>query len=271
MSRVTWLVLALLATGCGESTGTINGITLDPAGNLVVAYGGFNLVCVVDPSDGRTLRTQETGVRVPDDVEAGPDGALWWTSLLSGEVGYANAAGEAIILADLGAGVNPIALAPDGRLIVARCNLGNDVYSLDPYTPSQPVMVFPDAGEGCGLNGMLFGADGWLYGAQPTMGRLVRVRLEDRTLEVLAEGLSPEAYAVALSPEGTVYAVDGRRVVRVGQGGTVETFVELPVGGDNLVFSADGSELFVSTGPDMRVLAYDRQGRERVLLQGPPR
>jgi sugar lactone lactonase YvrE len=270
MTRLAFAWLSLLLAGCGDLTANVNGVALDPQGNLVVAYGGYNLIRIVDPVEGRVLRDQTTGVRVPDDVEAGPNGALWWTSLLSGEVGYADAAGKAIILADVGAGVNPIALAPNGRLIVGRCDFGNDLYSLDPYTPSEPEIVFKDAGEGCGLNGMVFGRDGLLYGTQPTMGRVVRVNLESTTLEVLAEGLSHEAYALALHPDGTVYALDGKRVVRVLGGGAVETFVELPTRGDNLVFSADGSELFVSTGPDMRVLGYDRQGRERVLLEGSP-
>jgi hypothetical protein len=75
-------------------------------------------------------------------------------------------------------------------------------------------MVFADVGIGCSLNGMRFGADGWLYGAQPTMGRVVRVRLDGQTLEVLADGLSSETYGVALDATGAVFALGGKRVAR---------------------------------------------------------
>jgi sugar lactone lactonase YvrE len=264
------LLLLLLAAGCGDPTGIITGVSRDPQGNLVVTYAGHNLIRVVSPVDGTELREQRTGVRSPDDAAAGPHGELWWTSLLSGEVGYADASGKATILADPGIGVNSIALAPDGRLLVGLCFGGNDLLGLDPYVPGEPTVLLKDLGQGCSLNGIEFGKDGWLYGTQPQMGRVVRVNLASGALEVLASGLSEQAYAVALTPEDEVFALDGKRVVRVLGSGAVETFVELPNGGDNMAFSADGSELFVSTSTDMRVLGFDRQGRQRVLLEGSP-
>jgi len=262
----------LLLLACGAPTANVNGLAVDTDGNLVVAYGGYNRIRVLDPADGTVLRELNEGVRVPDDVEVRDDGTLWWTSLLSGEIGRADTNGDVTILADIGIGANPIALSPDGRLIVGRCGLGfgADLYALDPDAPSEPEVVVAGLGEGCALNGMVFGADGWLYGAQPTQGRILRVDLGSGAVEVLAEGLGPESYAVALDPSGAVFALDGERVVSVVDG-AVETFVELPIRGDNLVFSADGAELFVSTGPDMRVLAYPSAGGEpRTVVEGLP-
>jgi hypothetical protein len=66
------------------------------------------------------------------------------------------------------------------------------------------------------------------------MGRVVRVRLDGQTLEVLADGLSSETYGVALDATGAVFALGGKRVVSVSDG-RAETFVELPVRGDNRV------------------------------------
>jgi sugar lactone lactonase YvrE len=275
MKHTTSLVMTVVLLGCGDVTANLNGLTVDARGDLVLAYGGYNLIRVVKPSTGERVRDLTRGVRVPDDVEVDPTGAsdaTWWTSLLSGEIGRSSTDGPAVVLADLGTGANSIALSPDGRLIVGRCGLGvgDDLFALDPHRPSTPQVVFADIGVGCSLNGMRFGTDGWLYGAQPTMGRVVRVRLEGQVLEVLAESLSAESYAVALDAENTVFALDGKRVITVRQG-QVETFVELPVRGDNLVFSADGRELLVSTGPDMRVLAFDVVTREqRTVVSGPP-
>ena len=276
MKRLGMLVVFGALVACGDVTANLNGLTVDARGDLVIAYGGYNLLRVVNPFTGEKVRDVTRGVRVPDDVEVdatGASDAFWWTSLLSGEIGRSSGEGPAVVLADLGTGANSIALGPDGRLVVGRCGLGvgNDLFSLDPVTPGEPQVVFADVGMGCSLNGMRFGADGWLYGAQPTMGRVVRVLLDGKTLEVLADGLSSEAYAIALDSTGAVFALDGKRVVSV-RDARVETFVELPVRGDNLVFSADGRELFVSTGPDMRVLAFDVVTREqRVVVSGPPR
>jgi sugar lactone lactonase YvrE len=267
-----FLLWALVA-GCGDVTANLNGLTVDAKGDLVIAYGGYNLIRVVSPSTGVLVLDLTEGVRVPDDVEVDASGITWWTSLLSGEIGRSTGEGPAVVLADLGTGANSLALSPDGRLIVGRCGLGvgNDLFALDPTTPAEPQVIFKDVGVGCSLNGMVFGADGWLYGAQPTMGRVVRIQLEAQTLEVLADGLSDESYAVTLDPTGAVFALDGKRVVSVREG-RAETFVELPVRGDNLVFSADGRELFVSTGPDMRVFAFDRASRERrTVVSGSPR
>jgi sugar lactone lactonase YvrE len=272
MNHLPLLVLLASLSGCGDATANLNGITVDSNGDLVIAYGGYNLVRTVHPTTGARVRDVTRGVRVPDDVEVDANGTLWWTSLLSGEIGRSTGEGPAVVLADLGSGANAIALSPDGRLIVGRCGLGvgNDLFAIDPNQPSEPQVVFRDVGDGCSLNGMLFGADGWLYGAQPTMGRVVRVKLEGPVLEVLADGLSSETYAATLDSSGAVFALDGKRVISV-RDGTVETFVELPVRGDNLVFSADGRELFVSTGPDMRVFAFDRTTRERrTVVSGSP-
>lgn len=271
MNRL-WLVLLGALIGCGDVTANLNGVTVDGRGDLVLAYGGFNLIRVVNPVTGERVRDVTKGVRVPDDVEVDGD-VTWWTSLLSGEIGRSTGDGPAVVLADLGTGANSIALGPDGRLVVGRCGLGvgNDLFSLDPVTPSEPQVVFRDVGVGCSLNGMLFGADGWLYGAEPTMGRVVRVKLDAQSLEVLAEGLSSESYAVTLDATGVVFALDGKRVVTIADG-RAETFVELPVRGDNLVFSRDGRELFVSTGPDLRVFAFDRATKERrTVVAGSPR
>ncbi|MCU0696557.1 MAG: hypothetical protein MUC96_08520 [Myxococcaceae bacterium] len=273
--KVLRMLIVLGLSACGSSTANVNGLAVTREGQLVIAYGGFNLIRVVDPATGARVRDVTTGVRVPDDVEvdpAGLDDAIWWTSLLSGEVGRSSGDGPAVILADLGTGANALALSPERELIVGRCGLGigNDLFALSPTSVSEPRTVFADVGTGCSLNGMLFGADGWLYGAQPTMGRVVRVQLDGRTLEVLADGLGPESYAVALDPRGAVFALDGARVVSIA-GGKAETFVELPVRGDNLVFSRDGRELYVSMGPDLRVFAFDVETKaRRTIVSGNP-
>jgi sugar lactone lactonase YvrE len=269
--RTTLAFLVVGAGGCGDFSPTTNGIALNSDGQLVVAFGGLNVVRVIDPDDGAVVSELSRGVRVPDDVEVDARGVTWWTGLLSGEIGRSDGTGDAVILADLGTGANSLALSPAGELVVGRCGLGfgGELFALDPDAPSEPRLLAEGLGQGCALNGMVFGSDGLLYGAQPGDGRVVRLDVATGALEVLADGLSEEAYAVALDPAGNVFALDGERVVRV-ENGVAATFVELPVSGDNLVFGPDGVELFVTTGPNAGILAFDAvTGASRVVFDTP--
>lgn len=269
-TTAAFVALIAIVAGCGDFSPTTNGIALNSDGHLVVAFGGLNVVRVIDPNDGVVLSELRRGVRVPDDVEVDA-GVTWWTGLLSGEIGRSDGDGDAIVLADIGTGANSLTLSPNGELLVGRCGLGfgGELFALDPDVPSEPRLVAENLGQGCSLNGMVFGSDGRLYGAQPNDGRVVRLDVATGSVEVLADGLSDEAYAVALDPAGNVFALDGERVVRIADG-VADTFVELPVSGDNLVFGPLGAELFVTTGPNAGILAFDAvTGASRVVFDTP--
>ena len=66
-----------------------NGLAFDDQGQLYVASAMGQEIVVMDPQTGKILERlgPEDRVAGPDDLAFGPDGSLYWTDILSGEVG----------------------------------------------------------------------------------------------------------------------------------------------------------------------------------------
>jgi hypothetical protein len=76
--------------------------------------------------------TGPDGVLGPDDVTFGPDGSMYWTDILVGEVGR-RAPDGTVTKQFVAPGVNPITFSPDGRLFVGLCFLATACTN---WTPS---------------------------------------------------------------------------------------------------------------------------------------
>jgi hypothetical protein len=90
---------------------------------FILPVWGGNEIVKMDPNSGRILDRigREHGVFTPDDLTFGPDGSMYWTAILTGEIGKLTPEGEYIPLVNLGQGVNPITFSPDNQwLYVAR-------------------------------------------------------------------------------------------------------------------------------------------------------
>jgi streptogramin lyase len=136
-----------------------NGMVFDTQDRLFVASLAGREIVAMDPRTGRVVNQYgpDAGVQAPDDVAFGPDGSLYWTDLLTGEVGRRTADGS-VTKQLVGPGVNPIAFSADGRLFVAQAFFGNGLYELDPELVAAPTVVIPDSGERpFGLNGCISG------------------------------------------------------------------------------------------------------------------
>ncbi len=111
-----------------------NGLYFDRHDRLHIASVSGREIVVMDPDSGRILDRigPERGVESPDDLTFGPDGSLYWTALLTGEVGKLTPDGKKVIVAQGLMGANPITFSEDGRLFVARDFMGDGLYELDP-------------------------------------------------------------------------------------------------------------------------------------------
>ena len=160
----------------GAPISMTNGIVFDSNDRLYIASLVGREIVVMDQKTGKIIDwlNNELGVESPDDVAFGPDGSLYWTSLLTGTVGRISPDGvktEQFV----GPGANAITFSDDGRLFVALDFLGDALYELDPSLSNPIHLVAENFGF---LNAMDFGPDGYLYGPIWTQGKVVRINVD---------------------------------------------------------------------------------------------
>ena len=246
-----------------------NGVYVSPIdGNVYVASVIGSEITVHDPRTGELLDRigAERGVNGPDDLVIAPDGTLYWTELIAGNVGMLKPDGT-MRTQFVAPGVNPITLSDDGRLFVARDFLGDGLYELDPELLAPPQVIIPDL---VGFNGMDFGPDGLLYGPLFFGGALARIDVDAAVPapEIVATGFRIPG-AVAFSPEGVLHAVDFAegQVVRVDvETGATEVLADIDGVLDNVAFGADGT-LFTTAFADGQLLTLTPGNQLRALNQ----
>ena len=279
--HVTMLLaaLGLIVSGCIEKPEAITvlvqgspidgaaGIIFDSDDRLHIASIVGREIVVMDPETGEILDRlgPDVGVEGPDDLIFGRDGSLYWTSILTGEVGRLSPDGVCTSQF-VAPGVNPITFSDDGRLFVALDFMGDALYELDPDLVDPPRLIAEDLGF---LNGMDFGPDGFLYGPIWTKGKVVRVDVDNGTITTVADGFGVPA-AVKFDSEGRLHVVDymGEEVLRVdAETGSKEVIVLLPSGLDNLAFDSN-DRLYVSHGQDGSIFEVLADGTTRTVSPG---
>lgn len=248
-----------------------NGVMFGPDGRLYIASVTSSAVVAIDPESGDVSDRfgPEQGVIGPDDLAFGPDGSMFWTDIGSGDVGKRTPDGTATVVASLGPGVNPITFSDDGRLFVAQCFLGDQLYEIDPDGTEEPRLISDQLGPGCGLNGMDWGPDGKLYGPRWFHNEVVRVDVESGTVETAASDFQTPA-AVKFDSQGRLHVLDtgAGEVVRVDiVSGDKEVVGRPGVGRDNLAFS-DDDRLFVSSFADGSILEITGPETVREVISG---
>ncbi|MFN8035096.1 MAG: hypothetical protein U0V73_04115 [Acidimicrobiia bacterium] len=143
-----------------------NGLAVDGR-NLWVADWRGSQVLRVDRATGRILARfgKAQGVTTSDDVVVGPDHAIYWSGLGSGNVGRIGPDGTVSVVAHLDPSVNPITFAKDGTLYTGRTEIGTGLYAIDTSGKTPPKQVSPT----WDTNAFAFGPDGYLYGPKKGM------------------------------------------------------------------------------------------------------
>lgn len=241
-----------------------NGLNFDSQNRLYVGSVWGDEIVVMDPDSGRILNRlgAAQGVRTPDDLTFGPDGSLYWTAIISGEVGRLAPNGTKSTVAMLPPGVNPITFSDDGRLFVGLCFLGQGLYEVYPNGAS-PRLITRDIS--C-INAFDFGPDGYLYAPMLQEGRIVKINVDTAEFTTVATGF-PEPAAVKFDSQGRLYVVDNatREITRMNlQTQTREVITRLE-GVDNLAFDARG-RLFASDAQHGTVYEIMPNGKPRKLI-----
>jgi LPXTG-motif cell wall-anchored protein len=244
-----------------------NGLMFDAEDRLYIASDVGREIVVMDPETGKILDRlgPKVGVESPDDLAFGPDGSLYWTATLTGEVGRLSPDGvktsQSVAL-----GVNGITFSDDGRLFVSLDFLGDALYELDPKLVEPPRLIAENLGF---LNGMDWGPDGFLYGPIWTKGRVVRIDVDTGTITTVADGFGVPA-AVKFDSQGRLYVGDQMRgeVSRVDlKTGSKELIASGLFGLDNIAFDSQ-DRLFVANAQDGSISEVLTHGTTRTVSPG---
>jgi len=244
-----------------------NGLAFDDQGRLYIASAIGREIVVMDPQTGKILERYgpEDGVEGPDDLIFGPDGSLYWTEILSGEVGRRTPDGV-VTKQFVAPFVNPITFSDDGRLFVAQAFVNDGLYEVFPDLVTPPVKILGGDNPELHLNAMDFGPDGLLYAPRQQMNQIVRINVDTTEVEVLTDQFEG---ACKFDSQGRLHVGLEDRVVRFDPDtGVVTPVVTLPGGGlDNIVFDSQ-DKLFTSNFRDGSVHAILTHGRARQLSPG---
>jgi sugar lactone lactonase YvrE len=244
-----------------------NGLMFDAKGRLYIASVVGREIVVMDPETGEILDRlgPDRGVESPDDLTFGPDGSLYWTALLTGEVGRLSPDGVKTSQ-KVALGVNPITFSDDGRLFVALDFLGDALYEVDPELVEPPRLIAENLGF---LNGMDWGPDGFLYGPIWTKGEVVRIDVDTGAVTVVADGFGVPA-AVKFDSQGRLYVGDQMRgeISRVDtETGSKEVIATNLPGLDNIAFDSH-DRLFAANAQDGSISEALSNGTTRTVSPG---
>ncbi len=257
-------VLKTLAKG--SVPGMSNGIDVGPDGLLYAGSVVEQTINVINKNNGKIVNQISDQVTGPDDLVFGPDDSLYWTDLLTGEVGRLEPDGN-ITKQPFAPGVNPIAFNDEGRLFVALDFQGDGLYEFDPelINPPRPIIEcdFPNGPPCLGFfNSFDFGPDGRLYGPLFAFNLVIAVDVGgpndppltgdlfgngfNGAVEILAGtgGEFANPAAAKFGPDGLLYILDQTGSlftldIDTKQLTTITSSLE--PGLDNMVFDADGS------------------------------
>lgn len=238
-----------------------NGIKVAEDGTLWIASVTSDLIVQVDPDTGRILqRIEVPDGSGPDDVVFAPDGTMYWTAYVSGDVGTIRpGSDETETVANVGPGANPLALREDGSLVVGRAGAATGLFTLDPRGDTTPVPL-ADPGN---LNSFDIAPDGRLYA--PSLGSASVLEIDADTGETVRTVAPVDGVPIALRwHDGEVYVLvlgDRARVVRVDPSdGTTELVADTGLAAaDNLAVGEDGT-VYVTGLSEPTITVLDTTG-----------
>ncbi len=208
----------------------------------------------------------DRGVLGPDDLAFAHDGSIYFASILTGKVGHITPAGEVEYVAELTMGADPITFSDEDRLFVAQCFMDDKLYEIDPGGVEEPRLITDQLGPHCGLNGMDWGSDGYLYGPRWFNGEVVRVDVDSGEFTTVADGFRVPA-ALKFDTQGRLFVLDtaaGEVIMVDAATGEKEVFATLSPGLDNLAFDAE-DRLYVSSFTDGSIVEVLTDGTTRTV------
>jgi virginiamycin B lyase len=199
----------------------------------------------------------------PHDVAPAPDGAVWYTAQLTGELGRLDPNTGETRHIPLGAGSSPhgVIVGPDGAAWVTDSGL-NAIVRVDPE--SEAVQVYPlpaDTGY-ANLNTAAFDGAGvlWFTGQSGFYGRL-DPNTPQPQVEVFAAPGGRGPYGITATPDGEVYyaSLAGSHIARIDRASGAAERIDPPTPnqGARRVWSDSAGVIWVSEWDAGQVGRYD--------------
>lgn len=197
----------------------------------------------------------------PHDVAPAPNGAVWYTAQLRGELGRLDPATGETHHISLGAGSAPhgVIVGPDGAPWITDGGL-NAIVRVDPLTEEVAVFPLPQDRGYANLNTATFDGSGvlWFTGQEGIYGRLDPAKGEVEVFDA-PRGRGP--YGITTTPDGTVYyaSLAGSHIARIdGTTGTA-TPLDPPTAGQGArrAWSDSQGRIWVSEWNAGQVGMYD--------------
>ncbi len=233
----------------------VHGLAFGPDGALYAGDIMGSTLHRVDVATGDHSAAVPSPLGLADDVAFAPAGTpyagtLVWTGVAVGKL-YARApGGEPRVLADNLPSINTVGFAPEGRLYATQIGRSKTLWSVDLSGKTPPTKLWDDTG---GLNGFVIADDGYLYGPQADLGRVIRLDLNTLAIEQVADGFDWPT-AVEMDARGLLYVLDfdGGTVTRLNKNTAEKTVLaQLESGLDNMAMGPpDGphaDKLYVSS------------------------
>jgi sugar lactone lactonase YvrE len=268
----------------GSAFHAVMGADVGPDGHVYLAsvFGGEIVVFDVDRGEIVGRLGSGDGVLGPDDLTFGPDGALYWTDMIVGEVGR-RAPDGTVTKQFVAPGASSIAFDAEGRLFVGLTWMGDGLLELDPelLAPPRPIVVASEeAPYPLGFfNAFEFGVDGRLYGPLLLAGMVIGFDVDscgatsdpwtDCDIRVLGSGFQSPV-AAKFDPNGVLHVLeaDSGEVVTVDlETGDRTRVAVVGEGLDNLAFDATG-RMFVTNATDGSVTEVLAGGALRTVSPG---
>ncbi|MDI1433679.1 hypothetical protein [Polyangium sorediatum] len=260
----------------GAKLHSANGLASDGLGHLYAASVFGNEIVKIRELDGKILsrRGMADGVQFPDDLTLGPDGSIYWTSLLVGQVGRRKPNGVTSFQS-VAPGVNPITFSNGHRLFTALAFLGDALYELSPTFSAPPRLITTNLGF---VNGMDWGPDGRLYGPVSLGKEIISIDVDscenatdpynECDITLIADDFF-QVSALKFDAFGRLFAVDiNGDVLRINVAtGAKSVVARLPLGNDNLTFDSWG-RVVVSNGYDGTITRINYNGSRTILVPG---
>jgi virginiamycin B lyase len=256
-----WL-MAIAAVLVANCTGVTPVAAPVPPDSPPVAGQGASTVATIP--DANTLTIEEYPVPAgshPHDVAPAPDGTVWYTAQLSGELGRLDPlTGETHHIA-LGAGSAPhgVIVGPDGAPWITDSGL-NAIVRVDPVTEAVDRFPLPANSASANLNTAAFDANGvlWFTGQNGIYGRLDP---SSGQVEVFDAPRGRGPYGITTTPDGAVYyaSLAGSHIARIDSATNAASVLEPPTPGQGArrVWSDSQGQIWVSEWNAGQVGVYD--------------